>query len=486
MGCGILTTYPQIAAICGLQGVLVYAISSALPIMLFAFAGPAIRKRCPEGFVLTEWVRQRFGVLSCLYLSFFTIATMFLYMVAELSAIQLAVKSMTGMDALPVLIVECAITAIYTSVGGFHISFVTDNIQGIMIVLLLVVCSISMGLHIKINPDLVHSTGLLGSSTLGWQLVYILPVAIATNDCFLSGFWLRTFASRSDKDLYWACTIATVVIFIFLILISFTGLLAAWSGIWDPVTDPDDGANTFFLILVQMPGWVIGFVLVFTVSLSTAAFDSLISAMASSISNDIFHNKLKIIYVRGIVLLLIAPSIAVALKAPNILNIYLISDLISAAVVPVLFLGLSKRFYFITAWELIISGLGGIFSVFIFGAIYYDDAYKGAQLMILEPQGIYADDWSAFGAFVAAPFGGFVWGAITLLVRVSVLYTVAKVKGTPFTALERPAHVDAPFGVDEPLQPTLEESVHGDEEADVDADHAVPKKGFRATITKVF
>jgi Na+/proline symporter len=478
MGCGILTTYPQIGAICGLQGVLVYSISSALPIMLFAFAGPAIRKRCPEGFVLTEWVRQRFGLLSGLYLSFFTIVTMFLYMVAELSAIQLAIESLTGMNALPVLIIECAVTAIYTSVGGFHTSFITDNVQGIMIFLLLIVCSIAMGLHIHIDHDLVQSSGFLEPSKLGWQLIYILPVAIATNDCFLSGFWLRTFASKTDKDLFWACGIATVVIFIFLTLIGFTGLLAAWSGIWNPVTDAADGANTFFLILVQMPGWVIGFVLVFTVSLSTAAFDSLISAMASSISNDLFHNKLKIIYVRIIVLLLMAPSIAVAIKAPNILNIYLISDLISAAVIPVLFLGLSKRFYFITGWELIISGLGGIFSVFIFGAIYYNDAYAGAQLMIMEPQGIYADDWSAFGAFMVAPFGGIIWGMATLAIRLSVLYVRAKAKGTPFTALDKPAHVDAPFGQEE--EEVTEDSVQDEE--------AIPSKkaGFRATIANVF
>lgn len=478
MGCGILTTYPQIGAICGLQGVLVYSISSALPIMLFAFAGPAIRKRCPEGFVLTEWVRQRFGLISSLYLSFFTIVTMFLYMVAELSAIQLAVESLTGMNALPVLIVECVVTGIYTAVGGFHTSFITDNIQGVMIFLLLIVCSIAMGLNIHVDHSLVESTGFLGSSQLGWQLVYILPVAIATNDCFLSGFWLRTFASKTDKDLFWACGIATVIIFIFLTLIGFTGLLAAWSGIWNPVTDADEGANTFFLILLKMPAWVVGFVLVFTVSLSTATFDSLISAMASSISNDLFHNKLKIIYVRLIVLLLMAPSIAVAIKAPNILNIYLISDLISAAVIPVLFFGLSKRFFFITSWELIISGLGGIFSVFIFGAIYYDNAYRGAQLMIMQPLGIYADDWSAFGAFVVAPFGGIIWGLITLAIRLGALYIRAKVKGIPFTALDRPVHVDAPFG-NEDDQMISDDSIEDEEIL------PTKKDGLRAKIVNV-
>lgn len=76
MGCGILTTYPQIAAIAGVQGLLVYGLSSALPIMLFSLFGPIIRRRCPDGFVLTEWATERYGVITGLYLSFFTIATM--------------------------------------------------------------------------------------------------------------------------------------------------------------------------------------------------------------------------------------------------------------------------------------------------------------------------------------------------------------------------------------------------------------------------
>lgn len=76
MGCGILTTYPEIATIAGVQGLVVYGVSSALPMLMFAFIGPVIRKRCPDGFVLTQWVRERYGTPAGLYLSFFTIATM--------------------------------------------------------------------------------------------------------------------------------------------------------------------------------------------------------------------------------------------------------------------------------------------------------------------------------------------------------------------------------------------------------------------------
>ena len=82
--------------------------------MIFAYLGPIIRSKCPEGFVLTEWTRQRYGLVASLYISFLTLATMFLYMVAELSALQQIMNALTGMDGLPMVIVECAVTTIYT------------------------------------------------------------------------------------------------------------------------------------------------------------------------------------------------------------------------------------------------------------------------------------------------------------------------------------------------------------------------------------
>lgn len=114
LGSGILFSYPELATISGVQGVLVYALTSALPLLIFASLGPIIRRKCPEGFVLTEWTRQRYGIATALWLSFLTLVTMFLYMVSELSAIGQTINTLTGLETLPVLIVECVVTTIYT------------------------------------------------------------------------------------------------------------------------------------------------------------------------------------------------------------------------------------------------------------------------------------------------------------------------------------------------------------------------------------
>ena len=72
LGSGILFSYPEIATIAGVQGLVVYTLSSSLPLLIFGFLGPIIRRKCPEGFVLTEWTRQRYGVVTALYLSLLT------------------------------------------------------------------------------------------------------------------------------------------------------------------------------------------------------------------------------------------------------------------------------------------------------------------------------------------------------------------------------------------------------------------------------
>jgi Na+/proline symporter len=114
LGSGILFSYPELATISGVQGMMVYALASSLPMLIFGYLGPIIRRRCPEGFVLTEWTRQRYGIITMLYLSFMSLVTLFLYMVSELSAIGQVVQALTGLDPLPIMIVQCTITTIYT------------------------------------------------------------------------------------------------------------------------------------------------------------------------------------------------------------------------------------------------------------------------------------------------------------------------------------------------------------------------------------
>ena len=55
-----------------------------------------------------------------------------------------------------------------------------------MVVGLVILGVITVGVETHISRSLIDQSRFLNSSLLGWQLVYILPVAILTNDFFIS------------------------------------------------------------------------------------------------------------------------------------------------------------------------------------------------------------------------------------------------------------------------------------------------------------
>lgn len=369
--------------------------------------------------------------------------TIWLYLVAELSALQQVINLLTGLNGLPAVIVECFVTTVYTAAGGFRVSFITDNVQGAMVIGLIIIGVITVGVEAHVDRSLINESRYLDSSLLGWQLVYILPVAILTNDFFLSGFWMRTFAAKTDKDLWIGISIAVVAITFILTLVGAGGLIAGWSGVLG--NPPEPTGYELFQLFEILPNWVVGIIIVMVVSLSTAAFDSLQSSIISTGSNDLFRNRLNIWWIRGITVIIFVPTVVIALKSPSVLQVYLISDLISASSIPVLVIGLSSKCYWWRGFEVVVGGLGGIFTIFLFGLVYYDgDALQAGKLLILE-EGLYANDWSAFGAFVAAPVGGLLWAAAAFALRISVQWVMAKRNGRRFDAFDKPAAPDASF-----------------------------------------
>lgn len=323
---------------------------------------------------------------------------MFLYMVAELSSLQQIINTLTGLPGLPVVIVEVVVTTIYTALGGFRVSFITDNIQGTLIAALVIICACAVGTTVHIDTSMIDPSGLTKPTKLGYQLIWILLSGILFSDMFLSGFWMRAFASKTDKDLWIGCSLASVAVFVILSLIGSCGFIAAWAGVWNPDLY---GGLAFFLLLETLPSWVVGFVVVMVMALSCAVFDSLQSAMVSTASNDFFRNKLPMPYVRGMVVLVIIPTIVLALRLPSILTIFLIANIFACATMPPILCGLSRHLYFLNGFDCMAGALGGMLSVWIFGYAYYGDAYEAAKLYILE-NGLYANDWSVFGMYLRA------------------------------------------------------------------------------------
>ena len=366
LGAGLQLTYPEVA-VYGLQPLLTYSLAASLPLLTFPPLAAQLRKKCPEGFILTEFIRVRFGVIAGLFLSLCSVVTLYVFMLSEISSIYQVIQSLTGFEGTEVLIpvvIEIIVTILYTAWGGFKTSLVTDTIQAAVFIILVIICTIAVGVNVEIDASLIQQNdSLLHQSQLGWQLLYILPVAILFNNYFLSSYWQRCYAAKTQKDLSIGCALAALLIFCLTFLVGFSGLIASWSNVYPgPNNENEDQSSVVLFLLINKfcPPWISGFMLVLSITLSCAAYDTLQTALVATVSNDVFRNKINIWWIRLILVVNAAVIAPVATnKVNDVLILYLIADLVSAAVMPSMLLGFTDKLYFLNGFDVVVGGLGG-------------------------------------------------------------------------------------------------------------------------------
>ncbi|GBB83698.1 hypothetical protein RclHR1_01040003 [Rhizophagus clarus] len=440
IGSSILYAYPEVGTIAGLLGVIMYAFGSIVPLFVFAWLGPLIRNKCPKGFTLTQFVLERFGRVNQIYVSLMSIAYMFCYMISELSAVGDILVSLTGVNKFAPVICIAVVTTLYTGYGGLRASLITDNIQGWAIILLVILSIIGLGTSIRIDKSVIDNSPLLKSNSIGWQLLYIMPVAVTFATLFHEGFWQRTFASKNDRELRLSVVYGSIILFPVLVFLGFTGVIAAWSGLW-PGEDDTAGYLAFFTLFKVLPEWVRGITVVLTVSMSCAAYDTLISAITAILSNDIFNNRLPLNVIRLLSLIVNVPAVYWGLTELDVLRVFLIGDLLAASTMPPILLGIIDSLYYLNWLDVLLGGIGGLFGVFIFGSIFYHNAKDGIELIGL-PLGLYIDDYSVLGAFIVAPFSSIFFTFLSFVVRLSIMWVFAKIRGKEFVFPKKPEVVD--------------------------------------------
>ncbi|CAJ0926880.1 7538_t:CDS:2 [Entrophospora sp. SA101] len=158
-----------------------------------------------------------------------SLAIMLCYMISELSAVGSILLELGNFDPKLSIITIAVVTCLYTTYGGLRVSIFTDFIQGSVIIILIIISTIGFGTSVKIDQELKDSSDLLKSNSLGWQLLYIMPVAVSFANLFHQGFWQRTFSSKNDKELKLSVLYGSLILFPVLIMIGFTGILACFA-----------------------------------------------------------------------------------------------------------------------------------------------------------------------------------------------------------------------------------------------------------------
>src|SRR5690606_26890878 len=97
-GAWVLFSPAEAAARTGIVALAGYAVGSALAIAIFAWLGPRMRRLLPEGHAITEFVFHRYGRAMYAFVLIATVAYMFIYLAAELTAIGSAVAALAGIE----------------------------------------------------------------------------------------------------------------------------------------------------------------------------------------------------------------------------------------------------------------------------------------------------------------------------------------------------------------------------------------------------
>ncbi len=186
---------------------------------------------------------------------------------------------------------------------------------------------------------------------------------------FHQGYWQRVWAARDDRSLGQGAWLGGVVTVIVIMLIGSLGMLAAASGVG--LGEPP---MPFFALLSIAPTWIGVAALVLAVTLVASSVDTLQSGIASLLSSRRAEAGASIGRARWITVALMVPVVAIALQGLSVLRLFLIADLLCAATVVPVLLGLWSR---MTPLAAVAGGLAGLLGAIAPGWVAYGGPVAG-------------------------------------------------------------------------------------------------------------
>ncbi|WP_192036274.1 sodium:solute symporter [Halomonas sp. YLGW01] len=353
MGAWILFAPPEVGAFVGPIALAGYALGAALPFVVLAACGPAIRRYLPEGRSIGEFAERRYGTGVRRYVSLISILYMACFLAAELTAIGGITALLSEVSPALVVIGVAVTTLLYTALGGLRASLATDRWQaGLLIALLAVVGWLGLS-RLPALPETAEMPGIPTGSAL--SVAATLVIAVTAANLFHQGYWQRVWAAKSGQALGRGALLGGLVTVAVVAVVGGLGILAAMSGI--ALGEPP---MPFFALLIDAPAGLKLLGLVLAVTLVASSVDTLQNAIASLAVGDGSESGrtgLGLPMARWLTVALMVPVVALALQNLSVLRLFLIADLLCAsAVVPVL-LGLWPR---MTTAAAVAGGLAGL------------------------------------------------------------------------------------------------------------------------------
>ena len=371
-GTWVLLSPGETGANFGVIALVGYALGMAgIPVM-FMFVGPRIRQLMPNGHSVTEYVRHRFGMIPFVAIFVVIIFVIGIFITAEMTAITAAVSILTGSPAWATAVAVGLVVIAYTAYGGLRVSIFTDRIQFwvLMPALLLLIIVGAVMITGRGVWDAAGPAGLLAVTRAdSYFFGIVLIIGIITSNAFHPGMWQRVYTVESqralNRSLWGAAAVAIPLTFV----MGMTGIAAVSNGSVAPFQYPEVAAALFSLATDIFPLWMHFLMLVCALMLAMSTLDTLMNGLASGIAADLagvgVSRGMLMTLARAVTVVVAIPAIIVASQGFSVLYVFLIADLIGAAIAVPMLAGLYSRR--MPGWGVLLAGGVGI----IIGALYY-------------------------------------------------------------------------------------------------------------------
>ncbi len=177
--------------------------------LLVAAWGDNIQRRFPRVLSLSDFALKRFGPVTQTLVVSLTLFNMAVATCAEYTTIASLFGSYVGLGdyGIFMVILLATVTLSYTTYGGLRVSILTDRLQAIVSVCLVVVLAIYITATFRVDIDVYDrldddlSTQLQGRTETGYSSIFVLPLSLTSGTIFSESMWQRVWASESRESL---------------------------------------------------------------------------------------------------------------------------------------------------------------------------------------------------------------------------------------------------------------------------------------------
>jgi solute:Na+ symporter, SSS family len=362
-------------------GVLGYSGASAIPALIVGlWIGPQLRASYPDkAFSATDFGRERYGRIMQIVMACVSGFYMFIYIVAELTAISAIFQELTNSAnnkwfGIGITLAILIFVTVYTTIAGLPASIVTDKFQGMVIAILVLMLTFAVTLHPENKVSHAEFKVASNWTVEGFQAAVTLVIAISCAELFNQGSWQRVWAADSIHSLRTGFAVGSVLVFALMMFFGVMGMIAYAK---DPKSYDEftkkPWLSFFDLLLPLGEGWHI-ITLILVTALSTSSIDTLQNGILCVFSHDLVQFGWNPKMLSRVLLLLIdIPAMYIASKQYGVIALFLVADLVCATAVFPVFCGLQRRDYGIlkapTELGALLGCLSGVVAVLVNGVI---------------------------------------------------------------------------------------------------------------------